>query len=217
MAFNNRTIISLSSMEVQGDDLLHAIFGFSQDAASDLHITADAASLAAILSKFIDCLQQQQQQQQRSGNTSNGRSVEGLVDAAAADTSNSASLELHILRTIWPGLQQAELNALASAVSIIRSSRVHLLPEYGCALLALGPTAGSEDGALPAAPSLRLGQLSLHLVGLDNWEFRLHRWAAENLHCQASIVPQWHSTTVTVVPFSAICCMHCLVFSIPQQ
>jgi hypothetical protein len=80
-------------------------------------------------------------------------------------------------QSIWPDLKQEQLAALAAAADTLTSSAVELMPEYGCALLALGPTDGSEDGAVPAAPSFSLGQLSLHLVGLDNWEFRLHRWA----------------------------------------
>lgn len=164
------------------EDLLHAIFGYSQAPASVQHTAQDAARFGDLLHEFVKCLRQQ-----HTGKSSKDGMDAHMEDASAADSKGSASAgsltgaASLATRSIWPGLQQAQLNTLASAVAIIRSSRVHMMPEFGCALLALGPTDGSKDGALPAAPSLRLGQLSLHLVGLDNWEFRLHRWAAENL------------------------------------
>jgi hypothetical protein len=163
------------------EDLLHAIFGFSQAAASDLHTAQDAARFGDILHEFIKCLQQQ-----HAGKPSHHGMDAHMEDAAAADSKGNASsgsltgAASLATSNIWPGLQQAQLAALASAVAIIRASRVHLMPEFGCTLLALGPHGSGElsvSVALPAVPSLRLGQLSLHLVGLDNWEFRLHRWA----------------------------------------
>jgi hypothetical protein len=146
-------------------NLLHAIFSFSQQRASEIHTASDAESHAKVLQQFVHTLQP--------GSDSDSSSDDSGMQEGGSSSSNDTSSSDH---GMWPDLRPAQLAALTSAVSTINSSDVELMPKYGCALLVLRPTAGSADGSVPAAPSFRLGQLSLYLVGLDGWGFRLHRW-----------------------------------------
>jgi hypothetical protein len=57
-----------------------------------------------------------------------------------------------------------DITALAAGITFMHSSQVTWLPEYGCALLALGPS----DIRAP------LDHVTLLLVGLDDWEFKIH-------------------------------------------
>jgi hypothetical protein len=59
---------------------------------------------------------------------------------------------------------EPRINGLVSAVAFMKSCQVTWLPEYGCALLALGPS----DIRAP------LDHVTLLLVGLDDWRFRVH-------------------------------------------
>jgi hypothetical protein len=65
------------------------------------------------------------------------------------------------------------MSALKKAAGLVGAPFSHVgggmewFPAYGCALLAL-PTHSTQ-----AAPE----QVKVLLVGLDAWEFRLHRWA----------------------------------------
>ncbi|KAG2492072.1 hypothetical protein HYH03_009568 [Edaphochlamys debaryana] len=70
-------------------------------------------------------------------------------------------------RTLWPGLEPADLEALAvTAVAAGNSQTVTWLPDFGAALMALHP---GPDVIQP-----RPGTLALHLVCLDSWEFWAH-------------------------------------------
>lgn len=97
--------------------------------------------------------------------------------------SASALCALHLHAELIP-----HLPALSDAANALTSERVHYLPAYGCALLALAeprfmPSGGScsvvgEDSPpaqLLAGPDLALACLELHLVCLDGWEFQVHR------------------------------------------
>ncbi|KAG2486452.1 hypothetical protein HYH03_014899 [Edaphochlamys debaryana] len=67
----------------------------------------------------------------------------------------------------WPGLEAADLSALAAAQALAAGAQaVTWFPDYGAALLALEPGPGS----IQPDP----GTLALHLVCLDGWEFRAH-------------------------------------------
>ena len=73
---------------------------------------------------------------------------------------------------LWPGLSKADLDALTGALGMLSSSGgvdVVWFPEYGAALLALRPQAGHIQAAAD--------EVSLSLVGLDDWSFQAHRCA----------------------------------------
>jgi hypothetical protein len=71
---------------------------------------------------------------------------------------------------LWPGLHDMDLQALSQAVACMSAADglVTWFPQYGCALLALRP----HEAPIMAAA----GAITLLLVGLDDWSFRVHRW-----------------------------------------
>lgn len=65
-----------------------------------------------------------------------------------------------------------DLQALIAAADIIKTDRISWFPKFGCALIALSsPEPDDSDIGL----SVRLEELSLHLVALDSWKFYMHR------------------------------------------
>ena len=70
---------------------------------------------------------------------------------------------------MWPGLDAASLRTLAAAVKFVtsrsRNSTVLWYPEYGCAVM----------GVPELQQELENSDLSLLLVGLDDWKFVMHR------------------------------------------
>lgn len=83
---------------------------------------------------------------------------------------------------MWPGLSDEGHIALAAAAAMLnRADRVEWLPQYGCAIVALGMlplTAAARANAASAdAADIRpcTEDVSLFVVGLDNWQFRCHR------------------------------------------
>jgi hypothetical protein len=70
---------------------------------------------------------------------------------------------------VWPALSKGDLDSLTQAVDLLGSdgNNVKWLPAYGSALLFLKT---AEDHIQPAADDV-----ALVLVGLDDWDFRVHR------------------------------------------
>lgn len=87
-------------------------------------------------------------------------------DANRMDVSNQSGLQ-----KVWPGLAADSLVALQAAISVMLSDKLTWFPEFGCALLALGRVG-------PHGPDSRpdLDALSIHLLCLDSWKFKIHRW-----------------------------------------
>ena len=62
---------------------------------------------------------------------------------------------------LWPGLLPNDKAALLAAAQLAADNETaKYFPGYGCSLL-----------MVPDAP----GTVSLHVVGLDQWEFHVHR------------------------------------------
>jgi hypothetical protein len=90
-----------------------------------------------------------------------------------------------------PGLCTPELLAglpeLSEAAELLASNRASFQPDYGCLLLALPPAAapagaagGGEESLLLPGPVVVVGELYLHLVCLDGWDFGVHRWGKQH-------------------------------------
>jgi hypothetical protein len=72
---------------------------------------------------------------------------------------------------LWSALCSSDLQILEQAVAFASSpDNVTWFPQYGCALLVLRP---HEEHSIQPAPAA----ISLSLVGLNEWRFRVHRWA----------------------------------------
>jgi hypothetical protein len=71
---------------------------------------------------------------------------------------------------LWSGVLTTDLQALSQAVAFMSGDDglVTWFPGYGCTLLALTP----DEAPIMAAA----GAITLLLVGLDDWSFRVHRW-----------------------------------------
>ena len=68
--------------------------------------------------------------------------------------------------SVWPSLDDASQRALTAAVAEASSgSRVLWYPGYGCAVICVPELLQDES----------LTDLSLLLVGLDEWKFMMHR------------------------------------------
>ncbi|MEW5310745.1 MAG: hypothetical protein WDW38_002512 [Sanguina aurantia] len=69
----------------------------------------------------------------------------------------------------WSSLDAETITALSLASSYLLSESVTWYPVYGCALLALGAAGARGKDIRP-----RLAELSLHMVCLDSWSYKLH-------------------------------------------
>ncbi len=88
-------------------------------------------------------------------------------------------------RFLWPSLSAEGLGCLSASAPVLADPyRAVWFPEYGCALLALPvstPTAPATEAPVAVAEKeakdirARLPELSLVLVGLDDWSFRIHK------------------------------------------
>ncbi|PNH12759.1 hypothetical protein TSOC_000243 [Tetrabaena socialis] len=78
---------------------------------------------------------------------------------------------------VCAGLSVDDLSALGAAAAALNSKHVALLPEYGCALLALGSLGGDVR--------LQPEEVALQLVGLDEWAFRPHSYPGGVQHTAA--------------------------------
>jgi hypothetical protein len=92
--------------------------------------------------------------------------VQPLTAAGVVEANNGSTSD-------WPGELTLRIScALKDAADLLNAANgcptIHWLPEFGCALLPLRPTADE--------PELRLGEIAVHLIQLDNWTFRLHRY-----------------------------------------
>lgn len=67
-----------------------------------------------------------------------------------------------------PMFTPAEAAALRKAAGTASSSAVTWLPAYGCAVLAIGMADPQQDMRCP------LDQISLVVLGLDSWRWKLH-------------------------------------------
>jgi hypothetical protein len=97
--------------------------------------------------------------------------VQALTEAGALETSNGNASD-------WPGdLTLSTSRALKDAADKLTgassSPSIHWLPKFGCALL---PVQAAAD-----EPELRLGEVAVHLIQLDNWSFRLHRYTMQQI------------------------------------
>lgn len=73
----------------------------------------------------------------------------------------------------WHGLDKESAAALAQAASFLTSESIIWHPEYGCALLVLRSNdLQSED------TSARIAEVSLQMVCLDSWAYKVHRSVA---------------------------------------
>lgn len=90
-------------------------------------------------------------------------------------------------------MPKSVLKCLPAVSFMAHSSRITWLPRYGCALLALG---ADEESA-----GMGLGELNLHLVCLDNWEFRLHR-QVESQPAYGILTAFWLFQFWVLTPFS---------------
>lgn len=61
------------------------------------------------------------------------------------------------------------LDAVEQGAALLRSTAVHWIPEFGCAILVLGPDASTAD--IHMLPDMAY----MYLVGLDDWSHRIHR------------------------------------------
>ena len=88
--------------------------------------------------------------------------------------------------SLWPSLKAGDLQALRTAEAALSASDDgEWLLKYGCALLPLplrragcgSDSSGASSGSGSAAPDIRarLLDLSLMLVCLDQWDFKVHR------------------------------------------
>ena len=91
--------------------------------------------------------------------------------------------------SLWPGLLPADLHALASAVASVSAvADDEWFPKYGCAIL-LRPqrqlsvpqssTGAGSSRATAIDVRARLSNLSITLLGLDQWSFTTHRCEME--------------------------------------
>ncbi len=83
---------------------------------------------------------------------------------------------------LWKDLDTDDLGALAGALKILGSTHhVEWLPDFGCAILALGQLPPGAAGMISTAPEPKdqdlhlLGDSNLFVMGLDGFRFWMHR------------------------------------------
>jgi hypothetical protein len=136
----------------EDEQLLHAIFHFKQQPASQLHEASHVAQLAATFQRFTS-------------------------DLLAASSSPARSDRGRLQQPIWPCLMEQEVQALYTAAEVVSSSdSVLALPEFGCAMLVLNGHGSSCTAVGAAAAGTRLDELPVYLVALDGWGFHMHGW-----------------------------------------
>lgn len=141
----------------EDERLLHAVFQFKQQPASQLHEASHVSQLAATFQRFATDLLQASSSTQCSGWS------EGSLG--------------RLQQPIWPGLKEQEAQALYTAAEVVSSSEsVLALPEFGCAILVLSGQGSSCTAAGAAAAGTRLDEVPVYLVALDGWGFHMHGW-----------------------------------------
>ncbi|KAG2496538.1 hypothetical protein HYH03_005361 [Edaphochlamys debaryana] len=116
--------------------LLQCIFALPTSAPSELHSHSSVCALLRLVQDFVATLQDE-------------------------------SSKLINTDRLWPSLTDEDLAALAGAAAAATNDEATTwFPEFGAALLALGPG--------PGCTQARPGTLALNMVGLDRWEFRAH-------------------------------------------
>ncbi|GLI61984.1 hypothetical protein VaNZ11_004551 [Volvox africanus] len=104
------------------------------------------------------------------------------------------------LTGIWVPRNAQDKALLCAAVATLRSPWLAWFPEYGCALLGLGPgsSGGCRDDSRKDCTQEesnvwpRPGEILLQLIALDGWGFHLHstyQGTQHTAHCAAATSP----------------------------
>ncbi|KAF5833854.1 hypothetical protein DUNSADRAFT_9691 [Dunaliella salina] len=134
---------------------LHSVFRLPHIRACTNQQHASCLHLSHLFKEFTSALQQE-------GECATERSI---LDSSWQQLSASSKL--------WPGLSADDLQALCNTVDVVSSPDfVEWLPSFGCAVLALGQLPPGHGGEMDFRPCL--GEVSIFVVGLDNFEFAPH-------------------------------------------
>lgn len=97
-------------------------------------------------------------------------------------------------QNVWPGLAADSLVALQAAIAVMLSDKLTWFPEFGCALLALGKVGAHATDSRPD-----LDALTIHLLCLDSWKFKIHRLVQTSLASQAITITETVSDSPSLV------------------